>query len=70
LSAEITRRSARPEQLAASAAGRIARFPMPPTDISASAVRAGLAAGQDMRELLPAAVLAYIEARHLYPKTA
>jgi nicotinate-nucleotide adenylyltransferase len=70
LSAEIARRSARPEQLAASAAGRIARFPMPPTDISASAVRAGLAAGQDMRELLPAAVLAYIEARHLYPKTA
>ena len=68
LSAEIVRRSARPEQLAASAAGRIARFDMPPVDISASAVRAGLAAGRDMRELLPAAVLAYIEARHLYLK--
>jgi nicotinate-nucleotide adenylyltransferase len=68
LSDEIVRRSARPEQLAASAAGRIARFPMPPMDISASAVRAGLAAGEDMRHLLPAAVLAYIQSRHLYPK--
>jgi len=68
LSVEIARRSARPEQLAASAAGRIARFPMPPTNISASAARAGLAAGHDMRNLLPAAVLAYIEAHHLYPK--
>jgi nicotinate-nucleotide adenylyltransferase len=66
LSDEIVRRSARPEQLAASAAGRIARFPMPPMDISASAVRAGLAAGADMRNLLPAAVLAYIQLRHLY----
>ena len=68
LSAEIARRSARPEQLAASAAGRVARFPMPPTDVSASAVRAGLAAGQDMRDLLPAAVLAYIQAQQLYTK--
>ncbi len=68
LSAEIARRSARPEQLAASAAGRIARFPMPPTNISASAVRAGRAAGHDVRNLLPAAVLAYIETHHLYPK--
>ena len=68
LSAEIARRSARPEQLAASAAGRIARFAMPPMDISASAVRAGLAAGQDLRDLLPAAVLAYIQSQHLYRK--
>jgi nicotinate-nucleotide adenylyltransferase len=66
LSAEIARRSARPEQLAASAAGRVARFPMPPMDISASAVRAGLAAGEDMRHLLPAAVLAYIRTQQLY----
>ena len=66
LSAEIARRSARGEQLAASAAGRIAHFDMPPTDISASAVRAGLAAGRDLRELLPAAVLAYIRAHRLY----
>ncbi|MBE0619257.1 MAG: nicotinate-nucleotide adenylyltransferase [Burkholderiales bacterium] len=68
LSAEIARRSARPEQLTASAAGRIAYFHMPPTDISASAVRAGLAAGQDMHDLLPGAVLAYIRAHQLYLK--
>jgi nicotinate-nucleotide adenylyltransferase len=68
LSAEIARRSARPEQLAASAAGRIARFDMPPVDISASAVRAQLAAGQDTPHLLPAAVLAYIQSQHLYSK--
>ncbi len=68
LAEEIARRAARPEQLAASAAGRIAWFPMPPTDISASAVRAGLADGRDMRDLLPAAVLAYIRTQHLYPE--
>jgi len=68
LSAEIARRSARPEQLPASAAGRIAYFPMPPTDISASDLRAGLAAGRDMRDLLPSAVLAYIQTRQLYLK--
>jgi nicotinate-nucleotide adenylyltransferase len=69
LSAEIARRSARPDQLGASAAGRIARFDMPPVDISASAIRAQLAATQDASDLLPAAVLAYIEAQHLYRKT-
>lgn len=68
LSAEIARRSARPEQLAASAAGRIARFAMPPVDISASAVRAGLAAGEHVRHLLPAAVLAYIQTQRLYSR--
>jgi nicotinate-nucleotide adenylyltransferase len=66
LSAEIARRSARPEQLAASAAGRIVRFDMPPMDISASSIREQLATGQDGRHLLPAAVLAYIRSRHLY----
>ncbi len=70
LAAEIERRKVPPAQLAASAAGRIAYFDMPPTDISASAVRAGLAAGRDMRDLLPAAVLAYIEAHHLYTESA
>ncbi|MBI5911248.1 MAG: nicotinate-nucleotide adenylyltransferase [Betaproteobacteria bacterium] len=68
LSAEIARRSARGEQLGASAAGRIARFDMPPMDVSASAIRARLAAGQDTRHLLPAAVLAYIQSQHLYLK--
>jgi len=68
LSAEIARRSARPEQLGAKAAGRIAYFPMPLVDISASDVRAGLSAGEDMRDLLPAAVLAYIRSHSLYTK--
>jgi len=68
LSAEIARRSARGEQLGASAAGRIASFDMPPLDISSSAIRLRLAAGQDTRHLLPAAVLVYIEAHHLYRK--
>lgn len=66
LSAEIARRAARPEQLAASAAGRITAFHMPPMEVSSSAVRAGLAAGQDTRHLLPAAVLAYIRTQRLY----
>jgi len=66
LSAEIARRAARPEQLAASAAGRITAFHMPPMEVSSSAVRAGFAAGQDMRHLLPAAVLAYIRTQRLY----
>jgi len=68
LSAEIARRAARPEQLAASAAGRITAFDMAPMDISSSAVRAALAAGQDASHLLPAAVLAYIRSQHLYIK--
>jgi nicotinate-nucleotide adenylyltransferase len=68
LSHEIVRRSARPEQLAASAAGRIAAFDMPPMAVSSSAVRARLAAGEDARDLLPAAVLAYIRSQHLYPE--
>ena len=68
LSAEIARRAGRPEHLAASAAGRVARFDMPPMDISASGVRARLAAGEDVSNLLPTAVLAYIGAQHLYPE--
>lgn len=68
LAEEIARRLAPPEQLAASAAGRIASFDMAPMDISSSAVRAGLAAGQDVGHLLPAAVLAYIRSQHLYAK--
>jgi len=68
LSAEIARRAARPEQLAAAAAGRITSFDMVPMEISSSAVRAKLAAGMDVRDLLPAAVLAYIRSQHLYSK--
>ena len=68
LAEEVERRSASGERLAASAAGGIARFDMPPLDISASAVRAALAAGQDAAHLLPGAVLAYIETHRLYRK--
>lgn len=70
LSAEIVRRAARGEQLAASAAGRIASFDMPRMDVSSSAIRAGLGAGRDTRDLLPAAVLAYLQSRHLYSSPA
>ena len=68
LAAEITRRAAAPAQLAASAAGKIVSFDMPPTDISSSAIRSALDAGQDTHHLLPAAVLAYIQSQHLYPR--
>lgn len=68
LAAEIARRSAPGDQLAASAAGGIASFCMPPLDISSSDIRARLAAGQDTRHLLPAAVLAYILSQHIYPE--
>jgi len=68
LAAQIAGRSVPAERLAASAAGRIARFDMPPVDISSSAVRAALAAGRNARHLLPAPVLAYIESQHLYLK--
>lgn len=70
LAQEIARRSARPEQLGDSAAGRVAYFPMPPMDVSASAVRADLAAGRELRDLLPAAVLAYIRSQQLYSMPA
>ncbi len=68
LAQQFERRSVPGERLVASAAGGIARFDMPPLDISASAVRAALAAGQDAAHLLPGAVLAYIETHHLYRK--
>ena len=41
-------------------------IPMAPMRVSASAIRARLAAGQDVSGLLPAAVLAYIKANGLY----
>ncbi len=68
LAAQVAGRSARREQLRERAAGMIVSFDMPQHDISASAIRSGLAAGQSTRHLLPAAVLAYIETHHLYRK--
>jgi nicotinate-nucleotide adenylyltransferase len=68
LAVEIGRRLAPPGQLAASVAGKIASFDMPAMDISSSAIRAALAAGQYAGRLLPATVLAYIRSQHLYLK--
>jgi nicotinate-nucleotide adenylyltransferase len=63
---EVARRAGEPASLAASPAGRIVDFSMTPLQISASAVRTALATGRSVRYLLPAEVLAYIEANALY----
>lgn len=47
-------------------AGSIVRFAMPPSDISASAIRAALSKGHLPAEVLPPKVLAYIRTHHLY----
>jgi len=66
LALEYARRSAAPVELTTAPAGRIAAFGMTPLDISASAIRAGIAAGRSPRYLLPDAVLDYIASHHLY----
>ena len=53
-------------QLAATPAGSVITFAMPPLDISASAIRAKLADGEATEHLLPRPVLDYIAAKHLY----
>lgn len=53
-------------ELANTAAGRIVTFEITPLDISASRIRADIAAGKSPRYLLPQAVLDYIEENHLY----
>jgi len=40
--------------------------PMPPSDVSASAIRAKITAGEDVSSLLPPPVLHYIEDNNLY----
>ena len=52
--------------LTAQAAGSIVTFAISPLDISASAIRARLAAGQETQDLLPKPVLDYIANNHLY----
>lgn len=52
--------------LAATPAGVIIPFGITPLDISATAIRAGLAAGTSVRYLLPEGVLEYIRRHHLY----
>lgn len=67
LAAEYRRRQGTsPAVFAEVPAGRIVSFAMTPLDISATRIRALLAAGRSPRYLLPAEVLAYIEKRQLY----
>lgn len=67
LAAECDPRLAtRAEDLRNAPAGRILPFEMTPLAISASLIRARLAAGQSARYLLPDSVLDYIRSRHLY----
>lgn len=55
-----------PAVLKNAAAGRIAPFAMTPLAISASLIRARIAAGLSVRYLLPDPVRGYIEPHHLY----
>ena len=67
LAAECDPRLAtRAEDLRNAPAGHILPFEMTPLAISASLIRARLAAGQSVRYLLPDSVLDYIRSRHLY----
>jgi len=68
LAQQFGQRLAPARRLSESPAGTIARFDMPQLDISASAIRSAIGTGQDVRHLLPRAVLAYIETHHLYRK--
>jgi len=68
LAAEFARRSTAASALARTPAGAITTFRMTPLDISASVIRAGLAAGRTPRYLLPDAVLDYIASQQLYAK--
>jgi len=52
--------------LSATPAGSIAVVPIPPLDISATAIRAAIAAGRSVRYWLPDAVIDYIQTNHLF----
>lgn len=52
--------------LANAPGGAIVQFPITPLDISATAIRALLAAGKSPRYLLPQRVIEYIEQHHFY----
>lgn len=54
------------QRLADAPAGSIAFFQMPTVPVSATALRAQLAAGARPAELVPSAVLDYIDSHHLY----
>jgi nicotinate-nucleotide adenylyltransferase len=70
LAAEFRRRCCRdPGRLAIAPAGNIVTFAMTPLDISATRIRALLAAGASPRYLLPEAVLAHIHEHRFYLET-
>ncbi len=52
------------------ASGSVVFFAMPPVPVSATALRAGLARGDRPRELVPPAVLDYIQTHHLYRRNS
>lgn len=66
LGVEWRARRAEAGALTAAPAGAIVPFAITALDISATAIRARLAAGRSVRYLLPAPVLDYIEQHHLY----
>lgn len=67
LAAECSRRfGVHADELSTTAAGRILPFDMTPLAISASLIRARLAAGHSVRYLLPDSVLDYILSHRLY----
>lgn len=63
---ELTARTATPDRVRASASGTICLAPTLAVDISATSIRAGLAAGADAGALVPAQVLDYIQQHNLY----
>jgi len=62
----LRRRLTKPDLSGAGAAGAIVEFEMTSLDISASAIRAQLAAARSVRYLLPDSVLDYIDRHQLY----
>lgn len=54
------------ERLPDAPAGSVVLFSMPPVPVSATALRAQLARGERPAELVPRAVLDYIDSHHLY----
>ena len=70
VAAQYARRLAPTDAIAAKPGGCIVRFPLSPVDISSNEIRDLLAGGESnialLRDMLPAAVLDYIESKRLY----
>ena len=69
VAAEYARCHAPLEAIGARPAGCIVDFACAPLEISSTSIRAAIAAGKDVGKLLPATVLAYIDANRLYRAT-